>query len=108
MWNVSGVSFVSPLTVPTYSHQFPPATRVHTRARVLVLTNSYLWGMALPARVISKRRRMYTVPQLAERLGVDPSTVYRLEADPLADLLTRYLAAVGYQAAFYPRRKGQG
>lgn len=51
---------------------------------------------------------MYTVPQLAERLGVDPSTVYRLEADPLADLLTRYLAAVGYQAAFYPRRKGQG
>ena len=93
---------------PYSTHSRPPiptATRVHTRARVLVLTYSYLWAMALPARVINKRRRTFTVPQLAERLGVDPSTVYRLEADPLADLLTRYLSAVGYQAAFYPRRK---
>jgi len=63
--------------------------------------------MALPARVIRKRKRLYTMNQLASALGVDVTTVYRMERKPISPLLRRYLSLVGYQEAFYPRRKGQ-
>lgn len=61
--------------------------------------------MALPTKVIRKRKRLYTMPQLAAQLGVDVSTVYRLERMPVPDLVKRYLALVGYQCQFYPKRK---
>jgi len=63
---------------------------------------------ALPARVKRRARSLFTVDELAQRLGVDPSTVRRMEAQPLPPLLERYLSLVGYRAAYYPPRKAKG
>ena len=62
---------------------------------------------AMDARVKRRARSLYTVKQLATLLGVDESTVRRMEARPLSPLLSRYLSLVGYHAAFYPRRKAK-
>jgi len=62
----------------------------------------------LAARVIRKRKRLYTQSEIASALGVSVSTIKRIEARPLDPLLTRYLSLVGYNVAFYPVRKGAG
>lgn len=60
--------------------------------------------MAVDARVKRRRRSLWTVPDLAKYLGVDPSTVHRLEANPVPPLLLRYLSAVGYRLTYHPMR----
>lgn len=61
--------------------------------------------MPLDARIIRKRKRLYTREQLAALLGVSPTTIGRLERDPIPRLLASYLYAVGYKVAYYPNRK---
>jgi predicted transcriptional regulator len=60
----------------------------------------------LPLRVRRKRARLFSQYECAKALGVSRSTVQRLEACPISPELTRYLALVGYNVAFYPIRKG--
>ena len=60
---------------------------------------------AIDARVKRKRARLWTVVALADHLGVDPSTIHRLEARPIPPLLADYLRAVGYRVTFNPKRK---
>jgi len=59
----------------------------------------------IAARVVRKRRRSFTVKQLAKELGVSVRTVYRMEERPLSPTLERYLSLLGYQVAYYPRWK---
>jgi len=56
-------------------------------------------------RVIRKRSYLWTLPDLAQRLGCTEADILELEERPMSELLLRYLAAVGYQPAFYPRRR---
>ncbi len=56
--------------------------------------------MLLPAKVIAKRRSLFSASQLAERIGVSEGTLRKLESDPLAvqgHTLRAYLLALGWR-----------
>lgn len=59
----------------------------------------------LPDVVVRKRKRIYTQSEIASQLGVSERTVQRLERCPVPSRVLRYLDLIGYQVAFYPRRK---
>lgn len=56
------------------------------------------FDMQLPEKVRQFRRKHYSVRRVAELIRVAPSTVYRLEKDPLCvkgSTLNAYLRAMG-------------
>lgn len=59
----------------------------------------------MDARVIRKRERLWTLPDLAEYLGCSQNDILDLEAMPVPDLLTRYLNSVEYRLTWCPVRK---
>jgi DNA-binding XRE family transcriptional regulator len=61
--------------------------------------------MKMPDRVLRKRERLYTVPQLAAVLDVSVDAIRAIERDPIPQRTLDYLRAIGYCPAFYPRRK---
>jgi len=55
-----------------------------------------------------KATRLYTRAQMASLLGCSVSTYDRLRRQFLSKRQQAYLLAVGYNAAYYPQRKGKG
>ena len=58
-------------------------------------------------RMTRKRKRLFTLQQVADRIGCHVSTVSRMEQNFLTDKQRAYLDTVGYCIGYYPRRKGR-
>ena len=55
-----------------------------------------------------RARSLFTNVELADRLGISTATLRRLRLSFLTPRQRAYLNAVGYTAAFHPRRKAKG
>ncbi len=56
-------------------------------------------------RMTRRRRSLYTQAELAALLSCSTGTVKRLERSFLSARQRSYLAAIGYEVGYYPRRK---
>lgn len=88
---------------------YPLLSLSHGQRDHRIRVAAYLWGMArrkMDNFVIAKRRRLgWSQADVAERIGVKPVTVARLEANVLTtsmSTLQAYLQLLGYKMSFWP------